>query len=176
MSMNFTQHTSPLVEVGKSARVASRRGWLKSVGTLLGTGLLAAPASLLAGPNTPAALPLPASEAVGGDEYIGMVKLLRGTTAPAGWTLCDGRLLSIEQHRALFAVLSNTYGGDGRTTFALPDLRDTTSVTVPAAAGGPHAAAQGTICAIKVANAAATTTSVAELRLRHHYRPRTAAV
>ena len=43
--------------------------------------------------------------------------------APVGWAKCEGQLLAISQHEALFAILGNTYGGDGRTTFALPDLR-----------------------------------------------------
>lgn len=43
--------------------------------------------------------------------------------APRGWLFCDGSLLPISQYQALFALLGNTYGGDGRTTFALPDLR-----------------------------------------------------
>lgn len=43
--------------------------------------------------------------------------------APVGWALCNGQLLSIAQNQALYALLGTTYGGDGRTTFALPDLR-----------------------------------------------------
>jgi microcystin-dependent protein len=43
--------------------------------------------------------------------------------APRGWALCDGQLLPISQNTALFSILGTTYGGDGRTTFALPDLR-----------------------------------------------------
>src|SRR3954447_3636441 len=43
--------------------------------------------------------------------------------APHGWALCDGQFLPINQNQALFSLLGTTYGGDGRTTFALPDLR-----------------------------------------------------
>ena len=43
--------------------------------------------------------------------------------APRGWAKCEGQLLAISEHTALFAILGTTYGGDGRTTFALPDLR-----------------------------------------------------
>ncbi len=46
-----------------------------------------------------------------------------GNFAPRGWALCDGQLLSIAQNTALFSLLGTIYGGDGRTTFALPDLR-----------------------------------------------------
>ncbi len=46
-----------------------------------------------------------------------------GTFAPRGWAFCDGSLLPINQHSALFSILGTTYGGDGRTTFGLPDLR-----------------------------------------------------
>ena len=46
-----------------------------------------------------------------------------GNFAPRGWALCDGQLLSIASNEALFSILGTTYGGDGRTTFGLPDLR-----------------------------------------------------
>lgn len=55
--------------------------------------------------------------------FIGEVKMFAGNFAPRGWALCDGQLLSIAQNEALFSILGTTYGGDGRTTFALPDLR-----------------------------------------------------
>ena len=56
--------------------------------------------------------------------YLGTVKLVGENFAPRGWAFCDGRLLSIMQNTALFSLLGTRYGGDGRTTFALPDLRD----------------------------------------------------
>lgn len=49
--------------------------------------------------------------------------MFAGNFAPRGWALCQGQLLSISQNTALFSILGTTYGGDGRTTFALPDLR-----------------------------------------------------
>lgn len=55
--------------------------------------------------------------------FIGEVKMFAGNFAPRGWALCEGQMLSISQHSALFSILGTTYGGDGRTTFALPDLR-----------------------------------------------------
>lgn len=57
------------------------------------------------------------------DEYIGIVKLFAGNFAPRNWAICDGSLLSIAQNSAVFAILGTTYGGNGTTTFALPDLR-----------------------------------------------------
>jgi microcystin-dependent protein len=60
---------------------------------------------------------------VGMDPYIGEVILFAGNFAPRGWAFCEGQLLPISQYSALFSILGTTYGGDGRTTFALPDLR-----------------------------------------------------
>ena len=57
------------------------------------------------------------------DPYIGEICLFGGNFAPCDWAFCDGQLLSISQYSALFAILGTAYGGDGRTTFALPDLR-----------------------------------------------------
>lgn len=58
------------------------------------------------------------------DEYLGIIKLFAGDYAPQGWLLCNGQLLSITSNTALYSVLGTTYGGDGVTTFALPDLRN----------------------------------------------------
>ena len=55
--------------------------------------------------------------------FIGEVVMFGGNFAPRGWSLCDGQLLAIAQYQALFSLLGTTYGGDGRVTFALPDLR-----------------------------------------------------
>lgn len=57
------------------------------------------------------------------EEYIGIVKLFAGNFAPRGWMFCDGSLLSISRNSALFSILGTTYGGDGITTFALPNLK-----------------------------------------------------
>ena len=54
---------------------------------------------------------------------LGTVQLFAGNFAPRSWTFCDGQLLQIAQNTALFALLGTIYGGDGRTTFGLPDLR-----------------------------------------------------
>ena len=55
--------------------------------------------------------------------FIGEIIMFGGNFAPRGWAFCDGQLLPISQYTALFSILGTTYGGDGRTTFALPDLR-----------------------------------------------------
>ncbi|MFT5891330.1 MAG: microcystin-dependent protein [Dokdonia sp.] len=57
------------------------------------------------------------------DPFLGEIKLFAGNFAPRTWAYCDGQLLAISQNTALFSILGTTYGGDGRTTFALPDLR-----------------------------------------------------
>ena len=57
------------------------------------------------------------------EPFLGQIKIFAGNFAPRGWAFCDGQLLPINQHSALFSLLGTTYGGDGRTTFALPDLR-----------------------------------------------------
>ena len=63
------------------------------------------------------------STEIGMDPFIGEITMFAGNFAPRGWALCDGQLLPISQNSALFSILGTTYGGDGRTTFALPDLR-----------------------------------------------------
>jgi len=62
------------------------------------------------------------------EPFIGQIMLFGGNFAPRGWAFCNGQLLSISANSALFAILGTTYGGDGRTTFALPDLRGRTPV------------------------------------------------
>lgn len=62
------------------------------------------------------------------EPFIGEIIMFGGNFAPRGWALCDGALLSISQNQALFSILGTTYGGDGRTTFGLPDLRGRVSM------------------------------------------------
>lgn len=57
------------------------------------------------------------------EPFIGEVRWVGFNFAPRGWALCDGQLLSIAQNTALFAIIGTIYGGDGRTTFGLPDMR-----------------------------------------------------
>lgn len=55
--------------------------------------------------------------------YVGELRLFAGNFAPAGWLFCDGQVLPIAENEALFQLIGTTYGGDGQSTFALPDLR-----------------------------------------------------
>ena len=57
------------------------------------------------------------------EPFLGEISVFAGNFAPRGWAFCNGQLLPIAQNSALFSILGTTYGGDGRTTFALPDLR-----------------------------------------------------
>jgi microcystin-dependent protein len=58
-----------------------------------------------------------------GDQFLGEIRMVGFSFAPVGWALCNGALLQISQYQALFALLGVTFGGDGITTFGLPDLR-----------------------------------------------------
>lgn len=58
-----------------------------------------------------------------GDEILGSISTFSGNYAPMYYMNCDGRLLEIHSNTALYSIISTTYGGDGKTTFALPDLR-----------------------------------------------------
>jgi len=67
-----------------------------------------------------------------GTPFMSEIKIVSFNFAPKGWAMCNGQFLPINQNQALFSLLGTTYGGDGRTTFALPDLRG----RVPAHTGG----------------------------------------
>jgi microcystin-dependent protein len=58
-----------------------------------------------------------------GEPFLGEIRMISFNFAPKGWALCNGQLLPINQNQALFSILGTTYGGNGQTTFALPDLR-----------------------------------------------------
>lgn len=55
--------------------------------------------------------------------YVGEIRMFAGNFAPAGWMFCEGQLLPISEYETLFNLIGTTYGGDGQSTFALPDLR-----------------------------------------------------
>lgn len=57
------------------------------------------------------------------EPLVGEIKMFAGNYPPRGWAFCEGQLLNVSQNTVLFTILGTTYGGDGRTTFALPDLR-----------------------------------------------------
>ncbi|MGL4268911.1 MAG: phage tail protein [Plesiomonas sp.] len=62
------------------------------------------------------------------DPFLGEIRLFSWEIIPGDWLPCDGRVLQINQYAALYTLLSNTYGGDGTTTFCLPDLRGRTPI------------------------------------------------
>ena len=55
--------------------------------------------------------------------YVGEIRMFAGNFAPAGWAFCEGQLLPISENETLFQLIGTTYGGDGQSTFGLPDLR-----------------------------------------------------
>lgn len=93
-----------------------RRHWLKRFGAVLGSVLLAGPVLARASRRSP-------TQVQDLEPYLGEIMLAAFAVVPRNFALCNGQLLSINQNAALFALLGTTYGGDGRTTFALPDLR-----------------------------------------------------
>lgn len=84
------------------------------------------------------------------DVFIGSLMLVPYNYAPRGFAMCDGRTLPVAQYAALFSLLGNQFGGDGRTTFALPDLRGRVPIGAgqgPGLANYPQAAAGGDVSA-----------------------------
>ncbi|PJJ54404.1 phage tail protein [Hymenobacter chitinivorans] len=71
------------------------------------------------------------------EAFIGSIVLFAGNFAPKNWAFCDGSLLSIAQNSALYSILGTTYGGNGQTTFALPDLRSRVPVHANNGQAGP---------------------------------------
>ncbi|MDH3753218.1 MAG: tail fiber protein [Acidimicrobiia bacterium] len=69
------------------------------------------------------------------EPFLAEIRLFGFSFPPRGWALCDGQILPIDQNQSLFSLLGTTYGGDGRTTFALPDLRGRTPVHRDSGAG-----------------------------------------
>lgn len=152
---------NPTLPLPTSASLLARRRWLKGTGALLGLAVLGAPTQALA----------LAPAATAGAEAIGTVKLLTGTVVPQGWVLCQGQTLVTDHYPALFEALGATYGGDGRHTFALPDLRaDMAAMAALDNSRPADAEPMGRLCAIKVANAPALPMAAAELRLTHQRR------
>jgi microcystin-dependent protein len=69
------------------------------------------------------------------DPYVGEIRPFAGNFAPLGWALCNGSLMPIAASQALFSLIGTTYGGDGQTTFGLPDLRGRAAIHQGAGAG-----------------------------------------
>lgn len=116
----------PLRFLSRSATSSTdRRRFMSRVGAVLfGGGAAAAASPALALDNSDE------SQGAGGvwspravEPFIGEIMMVGFNFAPRGWAFCDGSLLPIAQNTALFSLLGTIYGGDGRTTFALPDLR-----------------------------------------------------
>lgn len=72
------------------------------------------------------------------EPYVGEIKIFGGNFAPRGWAFCDGQLLAVSENDALFSLLGTIYGGDGRTTFGLPDLRGRVPIHVGTGPGLPN--------------------------------------
>jgi microcystin-dependent protein len=107
-----------------------RRSLLKRLSGVVAGSFLAGPLQALFGRATPAV----AGTLTSGDPFVGEIILAAFNFAPYGYARCDGQLLPIAQNTALFSLLGTYYGGDGRSTFALPDLNG----RVPIGAGqGP---------------------------------------
>src|SRR5210317_1900602 len=64
------------------------------------------------------------------EPFLAEVRIVGFNFAPRGWAYCDGQILPINQNQSLYSLLGTTYGGDGRTSFALPDLRGRTPIHV----------------------------------------------
>jgi microcystin-dependent protein len=78
-----------------------------------------------------------------GQPYVGEIRMFGGNFAPAGWMTCDGQLLPISEYETLFNLIGTTYGGDGQSTFALPDLHGRVPVHMGTSfAGGTYTLAQ----------------------------------
>ncbi len=69
------------------------------------------------------------------DQFLAEIRIFAGNFAPTGWAMCDGQLMSISQNTALFSLLGTTYGGDGKTTFALPNLQGSAAMHAGQGAG-----------------------------------------
>lgn len=70
------------------------------------------------------------------DPFVAEIRIFPFTFAPKGWAFCDGQLMPLSQNTALFALLGTVYGGDGKSTFALPDLQDSAPVGAGTSAFG----------------------------------------
>jgi len=63
------------------------------------------------------------------EPFLAEIRIVGFTFAPRGWALCDGQILPINQHQSLYSLMGTTFGGDGRTTFGIPEMRGRTSMS-----------------------------------------------
>ncbi len=117
---------------GSPAPAVPRRDFLARTAAAVGAGLLA----FAARPALPGGDEAHAATA-GLDPFIGEIILFAGNFAPSGYLSCDGQLMAIAQNTALFSILGTTFGGNGQTTFALPDLRGRAPIHMGAGPGLP---------------------------------------
>ncbi len=76
------------------------------------------------------------------EPFLAEIRIVGFNFAPRGWAFCDGQILPINQNQSLYSLLGTTYGGDGRTSFALPDLRGRVPIHVGASNGNHHTLGQ----------------------------------
>lgn len=100
------------------------------------------------------------------EPFIAQIELFGGNFAPRGYAFCDGQLLPISPNTALFSILGTTYGGDGRTTFALPDLRGRVAIHDGGGSPGPGLSSYKLGQFGGVEN---VTLSVSEMPSHHHF-------
>lgn len=93
-----------------------------------------------------------------GEPFLGEIKMISWNFPPKGWAFCNGQLLPINQNQALFSLFGTTYGGNGQTTFALPDLRGRTAIHF-----------DGSFIQGQVGGEQAHTLSLAELTAHTHF-------
>lgn len=98
------------------------------------------------------------------EPFIGEIIMFGGTFAPRGWAFCNGQLLSIAQNTALFSILGTTYGGDGQTTFALPDLRG----RVPVHSGNSQGPGLPPVQLGEMAGSPSVTLTVTQMPMHNH--------
>ncbi|GAA4824269.1 tail Collar domain-containing protein [Marinicella pacifica] len=72
------------------------------------------------------------------EPFLAEIRIVGFNFAPRGWAFCDGQILPINQNQSLYSLLGTTYGGDGRTSFALPDVRGRVPIHVGNSGGGTH--------------------------------------
>ncbi len=99
------------------------------------------------------------------EPFIGEIIMFAGNFAPRGWQFCNGQILSIAQNTALFSILGTTYGGNGQTTFALPDLRGRAPVHAGMGAAGPGLSP---VALGEVAGSLSTTLTILNLPAHNH--------